>query len=77
MKRLCSGVGRSAAATTWMLITEIVICLVARLAFGAPAWPWVRPTAAFILMGMLLSGFLFFRACLVRGRLERWQPHRT
>ncbi len=72
-----SGVGRSAAATTWMLITEIIICLVALLAFGVPAWPWVRLAAAFLLVGMLLSGFLLFRARLLRGWLERWQPHRT
>lgn len=71
-----SGVGRSAAATTWMLITEIVICLVALLAFSVPAWSWVRPAAACILVGMLLVGFLFFRARFLRGWLDRWQPHR-
>ena len=69
-----SGVARSAAATTWMLITEIVICLVALLVFGVPDWPWVRPLAAFLCVGMLLSGFLLFRARFARGWLERWQP---
>ncbi len=69
-----SGVGRSAAATTWMLITEIVTCLVALMALGVPDWPWVRPLAAFLFVGMLLVGFLLFRTRLICGRLERWQP---
>lgn len=69
-----SGVGRSAAATTWMLITEIATCLVALLALGVPSWPWVRPVAAFLAAGMLLTGFFFFRTRFVRAWLERWRP---
>jgi uncharacterized membrane protein YbhN (UPF0104 family) len=69
-----SGVGRSAAATTWMLITEIVICLAALLAFGVPGWPWVRPLAGSLIVGMLLIGFLFFRTRFVHTLLAKWQP---
>ncbi len=73
---LGSGVGRSAAATTWMLITEIVTCLVALLVLGVPGWPWVRPLAAFLIVGMLLAGCFFFRTRFVRLGLERWQPRK-
>ncbi len=69
-----SAVGRSAAATTWMLITEIAVCLLALMAFGVPGWLWVRPLAAFLLLGMLLVGFLLFRTRLICGRLDRWKP---
>jgi len=69
-----SAVGRSAAATTWMLITEIAICLLALIAFDVPGWPWVRPVAVFLMLGMLLVGFLLFRTSLICGRLERWRP---
>ncbi len=69
-----SAVGRSAAATTWMLITEIVTCLAALIAFDVPGWPWVRPVAIFLVVGMLLVGFLLFRTRFVGVGLERWQP---
>jgi len=69
-----SAVGRSAAATTWMLITEIAICLLALIAFGVPGWLWVRPLAAFLMVGMLAVGFLLFRTRLVNAELERWRP---
>jgi uncharacterized membrane protein YbhN (UPF0104 family) len=69
-----SGVGRSAAATTWMLITEIVTCLLALVVIGVPDWPWVRPTAAFLLVGMLLVGFFLFRTRFMHTWLRKWQP---
>jgi len=69
-----SDVGRSAAATTWMLITEIITCLLVLLVLGVPGWPWVRPAAAFLVVGMLLVGFFFFRTRFVRDWLEKWQP---
>ncbi|HEU5369247.1 MAG TPA: lysylphosphatidylglycerol synthase transmembrane domain-containing protein [Ktedonobacterales bacterium] len=72
-----SAVGRSAAATTWMLITEVVTCLLALLVLGVPGWPWVRPVAAFLAVGMLLVGFFFFRTRFVAAWLEKWQPHRS
>jgi uncharacterized membrane protein YbhN (UPF0104 family) len=69
-----SGVGRSAAATTWMLITEIVTCLVALIALDVPGWPWVRPLAAFLLVGMLAVGYVLFRTRFVNGWLGHWHP---
>jgi uncharacterized membrane protein YbhN (UPF0104 family) len=71
-----SGVGRSAAATTWMLITETVTCLLALLAIGVPGWPWVRPAAGFLLAGMLLVGFFLFRTHYPRMWLGKWQPRK-
>jgi uncharacterized membrane protein YbhN (UPF0104 family) len=67
-------VGCSAAATTWMLITEIITCLLALLVLGVPGWPWVRPVAAFLIVGMLLVGFFFFRTRFVAAGLEKWRP---
>lgn len=69
-----SDVGRSAAATTWMLITEIITCLLVLLVLGVPGWPWVRPVAAFLVVGMLLAGLFFFRTRFVAAWLEEWQP---
>lgn len=69
-----SGFGRSAAATTWMLITEIITCLFALVVIGVPGWLWVRPLAGGLLLGMLLVGLLFFRTRLVCNLLDRWQP---
>ncbi len=71
-----SAVGRSAAATTWMLITEIIICLLALIVFDVPGWPWVRPLAGFLMLGMLAVGFLLFRTRFVNARLDHWQPRR-
>jgi Lysylphosphatidylglycerol synthase TM region len=71
-----SGVGRSAAATTWMLITEIVTCLLALLLLGVPGWLWVRPASALLLVGMLLVGWVFFRTRLVCDWLAKWRPQR-
>ncbi len=71
---LGEGFGRSAAATTWMLITEILICLLALIAIGVPDWPWVRPLAIGIFVGMLGIGVVLFKTRLVHERLEQWQP---
>jgi uncharacterized membrane protein YbhN (UPF0104 family) len=68
--------GRSSSATIWMLMTEIVLCLLALLAVGVPGWPWVRPLALAVLLGLLLVGWLFFRLLLVQRLLRRWQPRR-
>ncbi len=70
---LGAAIGRSSAATTWMLITEIVICLLALLVVGVPGWPWVRLLAFGLLVGMLLVGLFFFKTRLVRTTLARWQ----
>ena len=69
-----SGFGRSAAATTWMLITEIITCLLALAAIGVPGWPWVRLTAGALIVGMLLTGLFLFKTSVVCNRLARWQP---
>lgn len=71
---LGSGIGRSAAATTWMLITEIIICLLALLVIGVPDWPWVRPLAGGIIIGLLLVGLFFFKTRFVREWLRDWEP---
>ncbi len=71
---LGSGIGRSAAATTWMLITEIQICLLALVAIGVPGWPWVRPVAAFLIVGMMLTGLVLFKHHLIRRILRDWRP---
>jgi hypothetical protein len=71
---LGSGIGRSAAATTWMLITEILICLLALVAIGVPGWLWVRPVAAFLMVGIVLAGVFLFKFRLIRSKLETWQP---
>ncbi|HEY7126387.1 MAG TPA: lysylphosphatidylglycerol synthase transmembrane domain-containing protein [Ktedonobacterales bacterium] len=73
---LGEGFGKSAAATTWMLITEILICLLALMVIGVPDWPWVRPLAIGIFLGMLAVGIVLFKTRLVHERLERWQPKR-
>jgi uncharacterized membrane protein YbhN (UPF0104 family) len=73
---LGSGIGRSAAATTWMLITEIIICLLALLVIGVPGWPWVRPVAAGLIVGMLLVGLFFFKTQIVRKWMRGWEPRR-
>ncbi len=71
---LGSGIGRSAAATTWMLITEIGICLLALVAIGVPGWSWVRPLAAFLLVGLISTGLFLFKARFIREGLNRWKP---
>jgi uncharacterized membrane protein YbhN (UPF0104 family) len=71
---LGEGFGRSAAATTWMLITEIITCLLALIAIGVPGWPWVRPLAIGLFLGMLAVGIALFKTRLVHERLERWEP---
>ena len=73
---LGSGIGRSAAATTWMLITEIIICLLALLLIGVPGWPWVRPLAGGLIVGMLLVGLFFFKTQIVRKWMSGWEPRR-
>jgi uncharacterized membrane protein YbhN (UPF0104 family) len=69
-----SGFGRSAAATTWMLITEIITCLLALLVIGVPGWPWVRPLAGGLLLGMVLVGMVLFKTRMLHRRLEHWHP---
>ena len=69
---LGSEIGRSSAATTWMLITEIAVCLSALLVVGVPGWPWLRPLALAILLGMLLVGFILFRWRFIDATLESW-----
>ena len=69
-----ANIGRSFAATTWMLITEIEFCLLMLLIVGVPGWSWVRPLAAALLVGMLLVGWLLFRTRTAQRLLERWQP---
>jgi uncharacterized membrane protein YbhN (UPF0104 family) len=71
---LGSAMGRSAAATTWMLITEIVTCLLVLVVVEIPGWPWVRPLAAGLILGMLLTGFLLFKLKFVHEGLCKWQP---
>ena len=71
---LGSGIGRSAAATTWMLITEIIICLLTLLVIGVPGWPWVRPVAGGLMVGMLLVGLFFFKTPMVRAWVGKWEP---
>lgn len=71
---LGSGIGRSAAATTWMLITEIIICLLALLVIGVPGWIWVRPVAGVMIVGMVLIGWFFFKTRHVQGWLANWEP---
>ena len=71
---LGSGIGRSAAATTWMLITEIITCLLALLVIGVPGWPWVRPAAGGMIAGMLLVGLFFFKMTVVRTWVGGWEP---
>jgi uncharacterized membrane protein YbhN (UPF0104 family) len=71
-----SGFGRSAAATTWMLITEIITCLLALLAIGVPGLPWVRPLAGGLLLGMLAVGVFFFKTRVPRQWLEHRHPRR-
>ena len=48
--------------------------MAALIAFDVPGWPWVRPVAVFIVLGMLLVGFLLFRTRFVGVWLERWRP---
>lgn len=69
---LGAAVGRSSAATTWMLITELTTCLLALLVVGVPDWPWVRPLAAVVLVGMVLAGLFFFKSRFVAERLDEW-----
>lgn len=67
-------IGRSFAATTWMLITELVLCLLALLLVGIPGWPWLRPLAGGMLVGMVLFGWVLFKLRVVRRWLWQWQP---
>jgi uncharacterized membrane protein YbhN (UPF0104 family) len=69
-----AGIGRSAAATTWMLITEIIICLLTLLAIGIPGWVWVRPVAAAMIVGTVLIGLFFFKTHYVYDWLNHWKP---
>lgn len=71
---LGSGIGRSAASTTWMLITEIIICLLALLVIGVPGWSWVRPTAGVMIVGMALIGLLIFKTRYVHDWVASWEP---
>ncbi len=73
---LGSGFGRSAASTTWILITELIVCLATLMAIGVPGWPWLRPLAAFVIVGLLATGFVLFRTGLVRERLKQAHPRR-
>jgi uncharacterized membrane protein YbhN (UPF0104 family) len=69
---LGAAVIRSSVATTWMLITELVTCLLALLVVGVPGWPWVRPFAASLLVGMALAGVFVFQSRLVARGLDWW-----
>lgn len=71
---LGSGFGRSAASTTWILITELIVCLLTLVVIGVPGWPWVRPVAAFLIFGLLVVGFVLFRTRLAREGLAKWEP---
>ncbi len=73
---LGEGFGKSAAATTWMLITEILVCLLALIVIGIPGWPWVRPLAAGVVVGMVAFGAVCIKTRLVKERLERWKPRK-
>ena len=68
--------GKSAAATTWMLITEILTCLAVLVAIPVPNWFWLRPLAAAVLVGMIIFGAVFLKTRYAGERLERWQPRR-
>jgi len=61
-------IGRSSAATTWILLMEIVWCIVALFILDIPGWPWLRPLLLVFAAGLLAAGLLFFRTPLV-GRL--------
>jgi uncharacterized membrane protein YbhN (UPF0104 family) len=69
---LGAAVVRSSVATTWMLITELVTCLLALLVVGVPGWPWVRPFAAALLVGMALTGVFVFQSRYVAEGLDWW-----
>jgi uncharacterized membrane protein YbhN (UPF0104 family) len=73
---LGEGFGKSAAATTWMLITEILVCLLALIVIGIPGWPWVRPLAAGMGVGMVAFGIVCVKTRLVKAHLERWRPRK-
>ena len=69
---LGTAVVRSSVATTWMLITELVTCLLALLVVGVPGWTWVRPFAAALLVGMALAGVFVFQSRFVAEGLSWW-----
>ncbi len=69
---LGAAVARSSVATTWMLITELATCLLALLVVGVPGWPWVRPFAASLLVGMALAGVFVFQSRFVARGLNWW-----
>jgi uncharacterized membrane protein YbhN (UPF0104 family) len=69
---LGSEIGRSSAATSWMLITEVAVCLIALLVVGVPGWPWLRPLVLAILLGMVLAGALLFQSRFASATLETW-----
>ncbi len=71
---LGSGIWQSSAATTWILIMEVVICLLTLLIVGVPGWFWLRPLVTAMLVGMLLFGLVFFRSRIVPRWLRHWQP---
>lgn len=71
---LGADIWQSSAATTWMLIMEIVLCLLTLLVAGVPGWLWLRPLAAVIAAGMLLFGLGFFKSRLVDEWLSAWRP---
>lgn len=72
---LGTAVVRSSVATTWMLITELVTCLLALLVVGVPGWPWVRPFAVALLVGMALAGVFVFQSRYMAEGLDWWLLH--
>jgi uncharacterized membrane protein YbhN (UPF0104 family) len=68
-------VGRSSAATTWMLFMEITCCILALLALDIPGWPWLRPLVLTFLLALLAAGFLFFRTTKVKRLVYRLQRY--
>jgi uncharacterized membrane protein YbhN (UPF0104 family) len=71
---LGASIWQSSAATTWMLLMEIGICCLLLLVAGVPGWVWLRPLLVFVVVGMLLVGWVFFKTGLVSERLRRWRP---
>ncbi len=72
--------GRTAAATVFMLILEVVIALVWLAVHAIPAWPQVRYVALAVLLAMVLAaGALLWFHLLARlaARIERGRVHRA
>lgn len=63
---------RSSAATTAMLIIELVVVLLTLALLGVPTWTWVRPTALAVLGGLVLFLGLLLATDVLSGRLVPW-----